>query len=98
MVKKRGEISNLISDVINEAIFSFVGTIRTQILKPFPNLIKKISKKVMQKYIILAILGLAGLILIGIGLAEFLYYWIYEWGYILIGAVFILIGYLQFKR
>ncbi|MBT3304245.1 hypothetical protein HN592_04220 [Candidatus Woesearchaeota archaeon] len=98
MVNKKNPLSSLISDMVNEAIISFVGTIRTQVLKPFPNLIKKISKKVMQKYVIMAVFGLAGILLIGFGIAEYLYQWLYEWAYILIGLLLILIGYLQFKR
>lgn len=98
MAKKRGAISNLISDMVNEAIVSFVGTIRTQILKPFPALIKNMTKKVMQKYVIMAVFGLAGLILVGLGISKYLYQWLLEWAYILVGIIFILIGYYQFKR
>ena len=87
---KKYSLLEEIKDLIVEGIIVKIG-------KAFPAIAKKATQKLFKKYVWLIILGITGVLLLGIGVAEFISQYIFTWtSYLIVGAVLLLIGFIQF--
>jgi hypothetical protein len=75
MAKKKKEetgLGGILAGVAEESIFVIINALKKGILNPFPSLMKKLSYKLVMKYVWLAVFGISGLVILGMGVGELL--------------------------
>tara|TARA_Y100000310_G_C20669037_1_gene809218 strand:+ start:834 stop:1130 length:297 start_codon:yes stop_codon:yes gene_type:complete len=96
---KKDSLADLLFRFLHEVLLAFFESIKDKGMHAFPGLMRTISKKLLQKYLVLAMLGITGLIMVAIGIAELLDMYMYSWiAYLIVGVVLLLLSWLQFKQ
>ncbi len=98
--KKAFSLGDIFFRIVHEGFDALFENVRSKSFEAFPVLMKSMVHKLLKRYIYMMILGFVGLLLVGIGIAEYLV--LSEvpkyLAYIAVGFLFGLIGVWQFKK